>query len=283
MSYCPDEVGLGQFQADIIRAKLINKRDCIDEKLIFANGKEFNMTPQEQLFVRFYNEEKLAVKEMDGIQLRAHRELLSEIALEARAKLTAVDDEERSRKGTKTIGFERSVNVDDITSNAINQIEKRNERLSKKEKIAKTLRDIGVDEAEIQKILSARGLRDVQAKSNLDTSSPASPSRKESNSKKTEDAPGRYQSGGFDWDAITKQALEMGKKPAGEFVNPFEPQPVKVEGPAITEQRIEDESAKPSDSIAVVHEHIEHDNVHTGDSEIKAEEVKPSFLDGLFG
>lgn len=100
------------------------------------------MTPQEELFSQLFNHEKILVKDMDMLSLRAHREELAKIAFEARARLTAADDEENDRKkkrseGTK--GFERSVNTDETTTNAINKIKERQKKLSGKEKIREGL------------------------------------------------------------------------------------------------------------------------------------------------
>src|ERR1700747_1784259 len=79
------------------------------------------MTPQEELFSQLFNHEKILVKDMDTLTLRAHREELAKIAFEARARLTAADDEEKTRKkGDKPEGFKRSLNTDETTTNAIN-------------------------------------------------------------------------------------------------------------------------------------------------------------------
>lgn len=97
------------------------------------------LTPQEELFSQLFNHEKILVKDMDILTLRSHREELAKIAFEARARLTAADDEEKERekishpKGPK--GFETSVNTDETSTNAINTIKTRQAKLSGKEKI----------------------------------------------------------------------------------------------------------------------------------------------------
>lgn len=107
------------------------------------------MTPQEQLFSELFNHEKILVKDMDTLVLRAHREELSKIAFEARARLTAVDDEEHSRKKKssdgKPSGFERSVNTDETTTAAINAVKERQKRIPKAEKIRLGLQKIMED------------------------------------------------------------------------------------------------------------------------------------------
>ena len=120
------------------------------------------MTPQEELFSKLFNHEKLLVKDMDILTLRAHREELAQIAFEARARLTAVDDEDSSRKkvkkGDKPTGFERSLNVDETTTNAINTLKIKKEKLSKAEKIREGLLKLGIDPDAADKIMSAKNL-----------------------------------------------------------------------------------------------------------------------------
>lgn len=101
------------------------------------------MTPQEELFSQLFNHEKMLVKDMDILTLRAHREELAKISFEARARLTAVDDEDNDRKKKSAPsgarGFERSVNTDETTTDAINAIKNRQKKLSSKEKMLANL------------------------------------------------------------------------------------------------------------------------------------------------
>jgi len=122
-----------------------------------------DMTPQEELFAKFFNSEAPLVAAMDSLTLRAHIETLSEIALEARAKLSSAlhEEDNRARKGGKTFGLERSVSTDQTTSDAINAIERRNQRLNKKEKLRKSLEAMGVDSKDIDQIMSARNIREI--------------------------------------------------------------------------------------------------------------------------
>lgn len=117
------------------------------------------MTPQEELFSKLFNHEKVLVKDMDTLVLRAHREDLSKIAFEARARLTAVDDEEKTRKNksnnSKPTGFERSVNTDEATTNAINNVKERQKKLTKAEKILAGLEKLGINTADAEKLMSA--------------------------------------------------------------------------------------------------------------------------------
>lgn len=120
------------------------------------------MTPQEQLFSELFNHEKVLVKDMDILVLRAHREELAKIAFEARARLTAVDDEENGRKKkakdsdpNKPSGFSRSLNTDDKTSEMINTIKERQKGLSKIEKIVEGLIKLGYSRSEAEGKMSA--------------------------------------------------------------------------------------------------------------------------------
>jgi len=100
------------------------------------------MTPQEELFAKLFNHEKVLVKNMDLLTLRAHREELCKIAFEARARITAVDEIEREfkKKHNKIQGFERSINTNEMATNAINAIKERQKRMSKVERILEGLK-----------------------------------------------------------------------------------------------------------------------------------------------
>lgn len=134
---------------------------CIREIRIYhlSNG-DSPVTPQEQLFSELFNHEKSLVKDMDMLSLRAHREELAKIAFEARARLTAADDEENDRKKkhnseSKPSGFARNLNTDEATTNAINTIKERQKRLTKAEKIQASLEKLGISSADASKLMSA--------------------------------------------------------------------------------------------------------------------------------
>jgi hypothetical protein len=96
-----------------------------------------SMTPQEALFSKLFNHEKSLVKDMDDHSLKAHREELAQIAFEARVRLSAVDDEDKERRKRKprseTI-FDRNLNIDDTSREAINKIKERQKKMTKTEK-----------------------------------------------------------------------------------------------------------------------------------------------------
>lgn len=114
------------------------------------------MNPQEELFAKFYNIEKVLVKDMDQNTLREHREELQQIAFEAKARLVAADDENRERKA-KTNNKEWLVTDDkqpyDVSA-AINVVKVRQARMSKADKMIADLRKINMDEDTIKEMVS---------------------------------------------------------------------------------------------------------------------------------
>lgn len=139
------------------------------------------MTPQEELFATLFNGEKLLVKDMDILTLRAHREELAKIAFEARARLTAVDDEEKDRRKInsdgKPSGLERSLDTDETTTNAINAIKDRQKRMSKQDKIQAGLEKLGISTADASKLMSAGAL--LGRLKNKTTEQPIAPTTKD--------------------------------------------------------------------------------------------------------
>jgi hypothetical protein len=151
--YCYVEFGIKIYNPDKYFIREIRIRYLVE--------RSETMTPQEELFSQLFNHEKLLVKDMDILTLRAHREELSKIAFEARARLTAADDEENDRKKKNSSGprgFERSLNIDETTSNAINTLKERQKRLTKSEKIREGLIKLGIDPGAADKIMSAKNI-----------------------------------------------------------------------------------------------------------------------------
>ena len=116
------------------------------------------MTAKEQKFATFFNGEKVLVKDMDDLRLKAHIEELQDIAFEARARLSAADDEARER-GAKTRakkGFQTSVASDDFTSNAIHNINERQKKMSKTEKEIERLVDMGMNRKDAENLYKTK-------------------------------------------------------------------------------------------------------------------------------
>jgi hypothetical protein len=125
------------------------------------------MTPNEELFAKFFNNEKALVAKMDDLQLRAHREELSKIAFEARVRLTAINEEgqERNAKSKRSKGYETSIESDAEASDAINRIKERQKKLTKTEKLIENLMKLpGIDRAIAEKMVSATTQLEIRNK-----------------------------------------------------------------------------------------------------------------------
>ena len=121
----------------------------------YATERGKQLTPQEELFAKFYNHEKVLVKDMDHVQLKEHREELQKIAFEAKARLVAADDETRERKA-KTSNKEWLVTDSQApydVSQSINVVKTRAARMTKMDKLRKQLQDSGIDEATINEMI----------------------------------------------------------------------------------------------------------------------------------
>lgn len=163
--YCKCNEGIIVYNPDIYYIREI--------RIAHIQKGDKTVTPQEELFSQLFNHEKVLVKDMDTLTLRAHREELAKIAFEARARLTAVDDEDQDRKKKandgKPKGFERSLNTDETTTNAINALKERKKNLTGKEKMLVNLIELykkgGSSQAEAEKIAStAMGAGTILAK-----------------------------------------------------------------------------------------------------------------------
>jgi hypothetical protein len=112
------------------------------------------MTDQEELFAKFYNQEKLLVKDMDSVQLREHRDELSTIAFEAKARLVATDDEARERnKSSKSKEWILPVDNSQVDSDAVSAVKVRAGRMNKIEKLRSQLLAAGIDEDTVKEMV----------------------------------------------------------------------------------------------------------------------------------
>lgn len=114
------------------------------------------VTPQEELFARFYNHEKLFVKDLDDDKLREHRDELASIAFNAKARLVAIDDEGKERKAKSGAGKEWTVTpleADQTSTDSINAVKIRKDRMSKMDKIRQGLVTAGLDEDTINEMI----------------------------------------------------------------------------------------------------------------------------------
>jgi len=149
---CPGK--LASWKQDVEHKQVTpNTPDWIQSYLA---AKELQMTPQEELFAKLYNHQKVLVKDMDLIQIRDHREELQQIAFEAKARLSATDDEIRERKA-KTNNKEWLVSEtqpNQTATDAINAVKRRAVRLTKMDRLKEQLEKAGIDEATVKEMVS---------------------------------------------------------------------------------------------------------------------------------
>lgn len=134
----------------------VNSPDWVMARIAANEVGITNMTQQEELFAKFYNHEKILVKDMDVLQLREHRDELQTIAFEAKARLSAADDESKERKA-KTANKEWLVTdtkPNQNVSDAINAVKQRASRMSKMDKLREQLKNAGIDEETVREMVS---------------------------------------------------------------------------------------------------------------------------------
>lgn len=159
-----------EFQFDSFEELLFKKHlehNIRAEQLVenLTKDKPMSMTPEEELFATFFKNEAERIINLSDVDLRLRREKWIEIIREGKASLTAVREQERDReaKQKKASGFSRSIDSDDIASEAINRINKRNKNLSKMDKVIEGLMKIpGMTRKDAEAIASARNLKDHQ-------------------------------------------------------------------------------------------------------------------------
>lgn len=151
-----------EFDEDRVAVRLYDssKHLQIPENIVIGIilGEITPVTEREQLFEQFFKNERELVAAMDDAQLTAHRNELAKIAFEARARLTAADAEQdgrRKKKGEKTLS--RSDELDTGTATeAVKKIGERRQRMTKEEKIRKSLEALGVSREDIDGVVRAR-------------------------------------------------------------------------------------------------------------------------------
>ena len=140
--------------------QMTEKQGLTGDKLLEAIEADQRMTPQEKLYAKLYYHKRIFVKDMDRLTLRAHIEELSETSFKAKAEHRAAIDEDESRRkqdqnDNKVKGFERSLNTDETTTDAINTIKDRQKRLTKQEKIQAGLEKLGISPTNAAKLMTA--------------------------------------------------------------------------------------------------------------------------------
>ena len=111
-----------------------------------------------ELHAKFFSAEKVIIKELDTLQLEDRRETLKKIVLEAKARLTAHDDEksERAKKNGKKSDewlLTSSYNDPNVTD-AILAVKERKQRMSAADKQLEKLRSLGIDGPEADAMIA---------------------------------------------------------------------------------------------------------------------------------
>ena len=152
--YKPDWVSeYCQAVVEIKRDIFIARIESYNISWIQADEDE-TVTPQEELFAKFYNQEKILVKDMDVSTLREHRDELSKIAFEAKARLVATDDESRERNAkTKNREWLVTAESGQVNSDSLNAVASRTKRLTKMDKLKSQLLTAGIDEDTVKEMI----------------------------------------------------------------------------------------------------------------------------------
>ena len=103
-----------------------------------------------ELHSKFFNHEITLIKDMDNSQLRERRLEMQRIAFEARARLTAMDSEEKDRnsKGKRNAEWLINTGNDPNVTDAIAVVKERKARMTKIEKLHQQMKSLGIDNAD---------------------------------------------------------------------------------------------------------------------------------------
>lgn len=137
----------------------VDNRKCADDKCNEPRPAQYDNASRSlmeqdraELHAQFFHHESILVKDMDYVTLKTHREELERIAFEARARITAVDAEQRLRDAQLTKGQRKNlisrINPDPLVTDAISIVGERKKRMSKLDKLLLDMKSIGVENAE---------------------------------------------------------------------------------------------------------------------------------------
>lgn len=105
-----------------------------------------------ELHMQFFNHERVMIKDLDTIQMHERREELRKIAFEAKARLTAHDEEERLRNANRSAEQKQwllsSTTNDPNVTDAINAVKTRKARMSSADKNLAVLQNLGIANAD---------------------------------------------------------------------------------------------------------------------------------------
>ena len=151
------EIELFNFSFFCSQTREINRKICAKHRILFPSGT--SMTPKEELYKKLFLGFKIKVKDLTELEMRARREELIEIIEHSKCEIYTIDDEMKERLPKKpSQGFQRNLNVDDVTSDAINTIKKRQGKIDKFDKIRENLIKMGMSDDAADKVMSARNI-----------------------------------------------------------------------------------------------------------------------------
>ena len=156
-TYYDDDESL---RTKVILWKLEQAKLGLTEKKEKRRMDDSNLTKREKFFIDISSSERTLVSSMDDIALRAHIEELQEIAKEVKVRLIISDDEARDRSAKKKQkkGFIVNLEADEFTSNAINNINERQRKMTKVEKEIERLVGLGIAREDAENMYKASTL-----------------------------------------------------------------------------------------------------------------------------
>lgn len=123
--------------------------------MAYLAAKELGMTPEEELYAKFFSEQMILCKDMDMVQLREKRLELQKIAFEAKARLGAFDETIKEKKAKANnrewLVTETSSSFD--VQSAINTVAARKARMTKGDKLREQLKNSGLDDKLIEEMV----------------------------------------------------------------------------------------------------------------------------------
>ena len=161
---------------DITTISYLNLRiQSLDRVIQLSSTLGYETMSNEDLFKKFYNDEKVLVSEMSSEDFRLHEEELALIAFEAKARLQAIVDHKREqnqklRTGQKEWLVNRTDAEDQLVSDAINNVQARKKRMNKAEKLEQQLKEMNIyTDEEIRNIMGNIHRNATEKQMNLTT------------------------------------------------------------------------------------------------------------------
>lgn len=166
---CEFELELAEFELKVFKAQQQNRHYYRKYRINFEGQQ---MDEKERLYMKIFSDTVVLVSEKSDLELEAFREELAEIIKTAKAQYSAVDHVKRERSSKRKLasGFFTSVQTDDITEEAIHNINERAKKLSKQEKLIENLiKNVGMSREDATKMVSATTVLAIKSKKENET------------------------------------------------------------------------------------------------------------------